>query len=134
MKDSQLMKAMIWLQEALADKPRPASEIKDAAIRAGHSAATLRRARERLGIVVSRQGFGQDGRWCWRLPDAKDAHDGRLTCSEIDDFDDDLAGLSLDLGQGMDAETWAALGAELSGMCLTEGDLIFLDEQARRRR
>jgi hypothetical protein len=134
--DSKLMKASLWLQEVLADGQKAAAEVRSAAIRAGITLATLRRARERLGIVVSRQGFGQGGRWCWRLPDAKDAHDGRLTCSEIDGINGELS-LPLDLEPALDDETWAALDAELSGLELTEADLAFLDNlpsPARGRR
>jgi hypothetical protein len=96
--DSKLMKASLWLQEVLADGQKAAAEVRSAATHAGHSAATLRRARERLAVEVIRRGFGETGRWYWRLPGGgKDAQVEHLTCSETDGIGDDLAGFSFDL-------------------------------------
>jgi hypothetical protein len=133
MKNSRLEQAMLWLSEKLADGPMPAAEIMDAATHAGHSAATLRRARERLGIVVVREGFGPGGRWLWRAPSANDVQTGHLTCSEIDGIGDDLAGFSFDLRPGMDE----AMEDALRNFSLSEEDLAFLSHlpvPARRRR
>jgi hypothetical protein len=132
--DSQLMRATIWLSEKLAGGPRPAAEIAGEAARAGHSAATLRRAKERLAVVAQKQGFGVSGEWFWQLPRAEGVHD---ECLRGSDIDGDLGDLSFDLGLEMDDEMrrlGETLETELSGLCLTEGDMAFLDEQARRRR
>jgi hypothetical protein len=136
--DSQLMKAMIWLQETLADKPLPAVKVKSVAAKAGFSPMTVRRAREHLGIVVVREGFGPGGRWLWRAPSANDVQTGHLTCSENNAFDDGLAALlSLDLEPALDAETWAALDAELQNLHLDAEDYALMDlppPPERRRR
>jgi hypothetical protein len=133
--DSQLMKAMIWLQETLADGPVSAVKVKSAAAKAGFSQMTVRRAGERLAVVAQKQGFGKTGRWYWRLP--KGAQDEGLRGSNIDGIDDGLASLALDLELEMDDEArrlGETLEAELSDLRLTEEDMTFLDEQARRRR
>ncbi|MEM7207568.1 MAG: AAA family ATPase [Pseudomonadota bacterium] len=60
-----------FLTELLADGPVPSRVIKADADGAGHSWATIRRAKKELGIVVSKQGgyFGSDKQqWMWKLP------------------------------------------------------------------
>jgi hypothetical protein len=62
------------LRTELAAGERPAIEVENAIHSAGISAATLRRARKRLGITLEggclRRGDGiaDQGRWYWRLP------------------------------------------------------------------
>src|SRR5262249_50557534 len=41
---------------------------------AGMAWATVRRAKDRLKVIVERKGFGSDGEWRWRLPPPIDAH------------------------------------------------------------
>jgi hypothetical protein len=56
-----------WLADELADGTwRPACEIKEAARAADITEKTLRRARERLGVEVRREGFPSVSEW--RLP------------------------------------------------------------------
>jgi hypothetical protein len=56
-----------WLADELADGTwHPACEIKEAARAAGITEKTLRRARERLGVEVRREGFPSVSEW--RLP------------------------------------------------------------------
>ncbi len=55
-----------FLREALAAGARPVREVQAEARAAGVHVATLRRARERLGVRVSKQGM--KGGWAWRLP------------------------------------------------------------------
>ncbi|MCH7687454.1 MAG: hypothetical protein IH899_12360 [Planctomycetes bacterium] len=40
---------------------------------AGHSWATVRRAKEVVGVTVSKHGFQKDAGWTWELPPAEDA-------------------------------------------------------------
>ena len=62
-----------FLRELLAFGPVSAKEIKAEAEAAGLAWATVRRAKDRLGIRPRREaaagtGFGGDGRWVWELP------------------------------------------------------------------
>jgi putative DNA primase/helicase len=60
-----------FLRELLASGPVPQKEVKDAAEGAGLAWATVRRAKERLGVEAIRETeteFGKGtGRWLWRL-------------------------------------------------------------------
>jgi hypothetical protein len=68
--------AEAWLTDFLADGPKAASEITRASEAAGIAERTLNRAKSRLGIVASKQGFS--GGWFWSLPeDCHDAPEGR---------------------------------------------------------
>ena len=55
-----------WLKDLLKHKPMAASEVKEQAKEAGISQATLRRAKEKLGIVPYKQNFSSP--WMWELP------------------------------------------------------------------
>ncbi len=57
-----------FLRQELAGGPRLTEEVKAQAAKLGISAATLRRAREEIGVRPERDGFGKDGTWSWRLP------------------------------------------------------------------
>jgi len=61
--------AVAFLRAELADGPRPQGEIMRAARECGHSEKTLRRAKNALGVVASRIGFGAAGEWRWALPE-----------------------------------------------------------------
>ena len=61
--------AELWLREVLNAGPLPAKEVEDAASACGFTKATLRRARESLGIVAARSGFGKGSTFSWRLPE-----------------------------------------------------------------
>jgi putative DNA primase/helicase len=63
---SALTDAMDFLQDVLANGPASAREVQDAARAAGHSRATLQRAKNTLGIVADKEGFL--GGWRWSLP------------------------------------------------------------------
>lgn len=60
--------AIDWLRTALADGPLESSEIKKMGDQAGHSWATIRRAKEALGIKPHKEGFGAGARWMWAGP------------------------------------------------------------------
>jgi KaiC/GvpD/RAD55 family RecA-like ATPase len=70
-RESALDDAKQWLRDELANGPRPATEVKQAAKNAAVSIATLRRAVKALSIKPNHEGFGPEGKWMWSLP--KDA-------------------------------------------------------------
>jgi hypothetical protein len=55
-----------WLRDALADGPRSAKALRGMAADAGFTWATLRRAKDALGIKPTKTRF--DGGWEWALP------------------------------------------------------------------
>ncbi len=59
--------AIEFLSAELADGPRPAKEIKDAANAANIHERTLKRAKSDLGIQSTKDGL--NGGWRWRLPE-----------------------------------------------------------------
>jgi AAA domain len=61
------------LREILSDGPVPARQAKALARDAGIAERTLDRAREAIGAVTRREGFGKGARWLWSLPDPIDA-------------------------------------------------------------
>jgi putative DNA primase/helicase len=76
--------AIEWLKELLAEGPLDAKEIRAQAEGAGLTWATVRRAKDRLGIRPERrsEGCGGEGKWLWALPteraqgaqESQDAH------------------------------------------------------------
>jgi putative DNA primase/helicase len=75
---SAIEEAMELLRDLLSEGSVPAKEVKAEANSAGLTWATVRRAKDRLGITSKREGFGDDGVWVWELPKVhnflKDAH------------------------------------------------------------
>jgi hypothetical protein len=67
--------AMAFLREMLGTKPRPAKEVKADMLQAGFTEQVIRRAREKLGVHVYKEGgyFGGKGqRWMWELRAVED--------------------------------------------------------------
>jgi DNA repair protein RadA/Sms len=67
--------AMAYLKETLGTEPRPAKEMKSEMLQAGFTDQVIRRAREKLGVRVYKEGghFGNNGqRWMWELRAAED--------------------------------------------------------------
>jgi putative DNA primase/helicase len=61
-----------WLRELLADRPLPAKQVRSEADAAGHSWATVKRAKQAGRIEHFREGGTADaGRWLWRLPEGE---------------------------------------------------------------
>lgn len=60
--------AIDWLRDVLADGPLLANDVRRQATKAGFSWATVRRAKDALGIQPSKTGF--NGGWEWALPKA----------------------------------------------------------------
>ena len=56
------------LRDLLSEGSVPAKEVKAEANSAGLAWATVRRAKDRLGITPKREGFSDDGVWVWELP------------------------------------------------------------------
>lgn len=69
-----LADAKDFLTEELKAGPLAAREVYRAAEQAGIKVATLRRAKESLRVVATRDGYGDRGRWFWSLNDVKGAH------------------------------------------------------------
>lgn len=68
-KPTKVDEAVTWLNQQLADLPRSASEIEQAAIDEDIASKTLRRASQKLRVVRTKDGVG--GGWIWSLPTAK---------------------------------------------------------------
>ena len=60
----QRKNAMEWLKDYLKEGPQPSEGLMEAAKAVGLSERTLKRAKEHLGILSSKEG----GKWYWRLP------------------------------------------------------------------
>jgi putative DNA primase/helicase len=61
-----MSEAMDFLRELLSAGPMPAKDAEAGAKSAGHSIATIRRARKAIGVIVDKDGF--QGPWRWSLP------------------------------------------------------------------
>lgn len=59
-----------WLRLQLAGGPKDKDEIERLADEEGIKPHTLRRAREKLGVVIDQKGKGKDRKSFWRLPKA----------------------------------------------------------------
>ena len=65
-----------FLQDILGNGPVPHKEVRSAAEGAGLTWASVRRAKDRLGVTSVRESIGTsgDGRWVWSLQGAQGAH------------------------------------------------------------
>jgi putative DNA primase/helicase len=61
----QVKDAQQWLATFLAKGSEAASDVRRFGSKAGHSWATLRRAKDDLGVISTKQG---NQSWDWRLP------------------------------------------------------------------
>src|SRR5205807_6346170 len=64
--------AIDWLRDVLRDDDMPMSAVEREARQCGYSGATLRRAREQLGVRTYREGYGVLGVSWWSLRPASD--------------------------------------------------------------
>jgi hypothetical protein len=66
-----------FLRDALAEGPRPSTEVQKEAREAGISEPTLNRAKHRLGIKAKKHGKpgDKDQKWVWDLPKTEDNHE-----------------------------------------------------------
>jgi hypothetical protein len=61
--------AVDWLLELLSDGPLPVKQVRSEADAAGHSWATIKRAKKNAGVIAFREGgVAEKGQWLWRLP------------------------------------------------------------------
>ena len=65
---SRIEEAGSFLLGSLSSGPLPSLEVKDRATDAGIAERTLERAKDKLGIMAKRDGYGDDGAWLWELP------------------------------------------------------------------
>ena len=65
---TELADADAFLREVLEDGPMKQSAVAKLARSQGFADRTLRRARERIGVETSKQGFSGDSFWIWSLP------------------------------------------------------------------
>lgn len=65
---SERAEAIEILESELGSETRRVKEVKAAVLSAGVSPRTLDRAKQALGVVSERKGFGPEGEWYWRLP------------------------------------------------------------------
>ena len=93
-----------FLEELLTDSPVPGAAVREAATKAGHTWATVRRAKTALGISSEKQSM--KGPWVWQLPakmltDSEDAHPTDVSTFEENEHlrepDDDLQQTITDL-------------------------------------
>jgi hypothetical protein len=75
---SALEEACDFLRVELANGPRSASEIQEAARRTGIAERTLKRAKAKLGVVSDKAEGVLGGQWFWRLP-AEGGQEGQPT-------------------------------------------------------
>lgn len=59
-----------WLLDYLREGPVPQRDVIRDAKRDGHSEKTLRRAKKDYGIQAIKEGYGKDGQWVWKDPEA----------------------------------------------------------------
>src|SRR5262249_46001037 len=67
-RDRDQREAIEFLTELLAAGRQPAKEVQEVAKDHMIAPITLRRARERMGVLIQREGFGKDGVSYWSLP------------------------------------------------------------------
>jgi hypothetical protein len=74
---SRLDEACDFLRAELSDGRRASKDVNRAARENGIASRTLDRARDVLGVVPIREGYGGDGRWYLELPDQAKTAKGR---------------------------------------------------------
>ena len=75
--------ARAWLKATLAEGSQPAETLLKEGERLGFSKATLRRAKDDLGIVAEKTRFNGEGAWCWILPPPSEGAQGSAEGAQI---------------------------------------------------
>jgi hypothetical protein len=57
-----------WLRDFLTSGAKSSAEATEAAKQVGYSWRVLKNARDAIGVIPYREGFGSEGTWYWRLP------------------------------------------------------------------
>ncbi len=121
---SALSEAVRWLECFLEGSAQTSKQVQDAARQDGIAPRTLRRAKEKLGVVAGPAGFG--GCWVWQLPDPES--DPSVLANESPDF----AELSKEITLANSGDTGQHLAnTEESGRCSRCGGTDFRDTPAR---
>jgi hypothetical protein len=82
-RDSEVNRAISFLQYVLADGPVPTNEIMSRAEAQGISKSTLRRAKKQGGILDGREGYGPGSFCYWKLPPRNPVHQIQADPQEI---------------------------------------------------
>lgn len=82
-----------WLTDLLSVGPVPSEDLKSRARADGIAWATVRRAKDTIGIKARRHGFGADGKWIWELPEGIDAHHWCPSTEIVSTFDESKAAI-----------------------------------------
>jgi hypothetical protein len=82
MEHSDLREAEAFLTDLLAGGPVPTREVKQKGSDAGHSWATLRRAKDRSGVEAVKEP-GKSGRWMWKKLDLREGMSALNTLSTL---------------------------------------------------
>jgi putative DNA primase/helicase len=85
--DDERQHAVQWLEERLAQRPRPMREIKDEAGARGIAYGTLRRAFRQLGGQAVRESPFPSAPWLWKLPGTDAQNPGEEFCAPTDFLD-----------------------------------------------
>jgi hypothetical protein len=64
---SELNRATEFLRSFLRGGPKPAEEVKSAALQVGISERTLKRAKGAIGLIAEHEGYGTGSKWLWRM-------------------------------------------------------------------
>lgn len=119
-----LREAIGWLEELLSERPLPSKEVHAYAREAHIRPFMLREARERLGVITEKEGFGAGGRWVWRLRTPKDDEMERRAERQEEQELSYLAGLNtVD-----DSEFWFALVDELEQLASRLDCVLLFDD------
>ena len=89
---SELIEAMDWLRERLSNGPVSQRKIRTEAMRDGFSWATIRRAKDAIGVVSEKTGFQGQWQWCLKEVQTQDvqAHTPDVSTFEQDVGNDEL--------------------------------------------
>jgi len=60
--------AQDWLRQELQEGPRMSEDLFKTAVRQGITKSTLKRAKQGLGVIAKKEGFGKGSYWIWKLP------------------------------------------------------------------
>lgn len=89
-----------FLANLLERGPLSQKDIERRTAESGHAWRTIRRAKDRLGIISRRDGYGHDGGWSWELPrEDGQIKDGQSRTCDLATFDESEQRRGLEAGQ-----------------------------------
>lgn len=86
-----LDEAVEWLRDVLSPGPMPATEVRAKAEADGIANRTLDRAKQKLGVQATREGYSNQGRWMWVMPHSAPDTPKDANPKPLADNDDDGA-------------------------------------------